>query len=87
MRRGGGGPGGPVSVWPTQHLTLVVIVIISQFVSQIWLERHGESMRERRECQVTRLSHKGGRLKSPITPEQLRTDRPAHYFYMKLLMV
>lgn len=33
-----GKAGEPASVWRTQHLTLVVIVIISQFVSQIWLE-------------------------------------------------
>lgn len=43
----GGKVGEPVSVWGTQHLTLVVIVIISQFVSQIWLERYGKSGKER----------------------------------------
>lgn len=55
----GGGGGEPVSVWRTQHLTLVVIVIISQFVSQIWLEWYGKSGREKGECQVTALSDKG----------------------------
>lgn len=46
---GGGGVEGVMAgelvsvVGKAQHLTLVVIVIISQFVSQIWLERYAKS--------------------------------------------
>ncbi len=47
------------SVFGGQLLTLVVIVIISQFVSQVWLEWYGKSGKERESVRWQRSMTKG----------------------------
>lgn len=74
---------GPVGVGRAQHLTLVVIVIISQFVSQIWLERYGKSAKEWRRVSGNKKG-RGGRFEMAASalgaPERRRTDKAPSLF-------